>query len=158
METLISQEQFIFGNIFILNNKFQSLQSDSLEDITIKQFILLVMISHIDKPSPSVQEIANCVGTSRQNTKKMLEALSKKGYVSLRKSEEDKRSFCVSLTRKCHEYFKAHNDVGEEIISQLFRGVNESDVAAVCRVIETLHQNIMKLKNSGGEIDENKKH
>ena len=146
----MEQKQYIFGSVLILNNKLQGMKIAGLGDLTIKQFILLVSIRNMENPAPSIQETADILGSTRQNTKKMLEILEREEYVAIRKSKEDRRSFCVSLTDKCFRYFEQHNDAGEKIINVLFDGMKEEDISSTCRVINTLFENIDKVIKAEG--------
>lgn len=146
----MEQKQYIFGSVLILNNKLHGMKIAGLGDLTIKQFILLISIRNMENPAPSIQETADILGTTRQNVKKMLEILEREEYVAIRKSKEDRRSFCVSLTDKCFRYFEQHNDAGEKIINLLFDGIKEEDISSTFRVINTLMENIDRVNNAEG--------
>ena len=148
--SIMDQQQYIFGSILLLGNKLQSMRNDLFEDMTLKQFILLIMISKMDKPSPSVQEIADYAGSTRQNVKKMLEILEREEYVTIKKSIEDKRSFCVTLTELCIRYFEQHKDAAEKITNVLFHGMEDRDIASTYKVINILFENIEKINNTEG--------
>lgn len=53
------------------------------------QWFLVIMISKMEIEEKSLNSIAEFVGTSRQNIKKMLISLENKGYVRVLKSEFD---------------------------------------------------------------------
>ena len=75
---MIPTKEFLFGSIFLLSNKLQALGDGYLKEITLKQWLLLIMIQTINKEQPSVTEVAAFMGSTRQNVRKMLEALEKK--------------------------------------------------------------------------------
>ncbi len=72
-----------------------------LTDITFPpQWFLLMMISKMEQQEKNINSIAEFVGSSRQNVKKMLNLLAGKGYVLIEKSSSDKRALNVNLTPK----------------------------------------------------------
>lgn len=102
--------EYLFGSIFLLSNKLQALGDSYLQEITVKQWFMLVMIHHMGKEPPSITEIAAFIGSTRQNVRKMLEALSVKGYVKLTVNPHDKRNLSVSLSEKTYLFFKESDD------------------------------------------------
>ena len=82
-------EQFVNGAISILSNRFTRFADSLHSDITFKQWYLLMMISRMEDEPKNVRDIAEFTGTTRQNVKKMLDALEKKGYVTCTRSSDD---------------------------------------------------------------------
>ena len=73
--------EYIIGSISLLSNKITLLGDTIFPDITFKQWFLLMMISKIERQDKNLNSIAEVVGTTRQNVKKMLLPLQSKGYV-----------------------------------------------------------------------------
>lgn len=74
----IDKEEMIIGYITLLSNKLTQFGDNILPDITFKQWFLLIMISKMEIEEKSLNSIAEFVGTSRQNIKKMLIPLEKR--------------------------------------------------------------------------------
>ena len=74
----IPAREYLFGSIFLLANRLQTLGNGYLEEVTLKQWLLLIMIHVMDKEQPSVTEVADFMGSTRQNVRKMLEVLEGK--------------------------------------------------------------------------------
>lgn len=124
----IEKQQFIFGSILLLSNKLQALGDEIIPDITFKQFILLITISNLEQEEHSIQDIALLFGSSRQNTKKMIDVLAYKRYLNVTKSKKDSRSLDVQLTAKSYTFFEEHRDVGVKEMSELFSVFNQDDI------------------------------
>ncbi|CAH2714491.1 hypothetical protein BACCIP111895_01654 [Neobacillus rhizosphaerae] len=142
------QEQFIFANIFLLANKLQLIGDSLMEETTLKQWFLLIMIKTMQKEQPSISEISDFTGNTRQNTKKMLENLARKGYVTIEKSTVDNRALCVSLTEKCFEYFVVNEKSGNEFLDKVFKNIDKEKLTIVIEFFEQLFQNIDKFNGS----------
>jgi DNA-binding MarR family transcriptional regulator len=133
-------QQFIFGCIFLLANKLQLLGDKVTRELTLKQWFLLNILQQMDNKLPNYNEIANAVGTSRQNVSKMLSVLSDKGMVDLYPSKVDQRAIRVSLTEKALDYFSTKEDDGNNLLEQLFADVNPATLEQTAYLLNHLLQ------------------
>lgn len=127
----IENQQFIFGSIFVLSNKFQLLGDKITGELTLKQWFLLNMIQNMENKTPNFQEIARMMGYSRQNVSKMVSILERKGMVKLQSSETDHRSVYVTLTQKCLDYFKSKENLGNTLLGTLFKGMVSKEIESL---------------------------
>ncbi len=142
----IPTKEYLFGSIFLLANKLQTLGDAALEEITLKQWLLLIMIFNMKEKQPSVTEIAEFIGGTRQNVRKMLEVLSAKGYVTLCVNKQDKRNLSVALTDKTFLFFTQFETKGTAFLEQLFNGIN-SDLQESTRItVEALFNNLERMR------------
>ncbi|MCL2111992.1 MAG: MarR family transcriptional regulator [Clostridiales bacterium] len=133
-----TMEEYVFGSILLLANKFQIWGDKVLEELTLKQWFLLMLISKMSIQNSSIKEIANFTGTSRQNVKKMIEHLEDKKYVNVIKSETDARALNISLTKKTYDYFNAYEDKGAEAVNTLFSDITNDELTYTGRTLEKL--------------------
>ena len=77
----LEQKAFIFGTIFTLSNRLQALGDEFDKNITTKQWLFILGVSKFKEP-PTISEVANRIGYSRQNAKRIAAALHKTGYVT----------------------------------------------------------------------------
>ena len=75
------REEFAMGAISLLSNRLAGFGEGMLEDLTFRQWFLLTMISRMDPGEKNVREVAEFVGTSRQNVRKMIVPLERRGYL-----------------------------------------------------------------------------
>jgi DNA-binding MarR family transcriptional regulator len=132
------QEEYIFGGILLLANKLQLWGDGLLDELTLKQWFLLMLISKMGTKKPTVKEIADFAGTSRQNTKKMLELLKHKGYVVMNQSETDARGLSITLSGKTWNYFSANASEAAERVSELFNGISDEELLVTGKTFEKL--------------------
>ena len=132
-------EQYIFGSILLLSNKMQIWGDKILLDITLKQWFLLLLISKMNNPNPTIKEIAEFSGTTRQNVKKMLEQLNEKKYVKIKKSKTDARALNVTLLKKTFDYFKENEKKGAEAANHMFSEISDEEMSVTKRTFEKLH-------------------
>lgn len=147
------QEQFIFGSIFLLANRFQTAGDGVLSEITLKQFLLLIVIEHVDKSNPSLNNIAREMGSTRQNIKKMIDILENKSFVKVTRVENDKRNLSVSLTEKAYDYFKKYDEAGSDFLDKLFDGITTDSLEPIIDTFNKLFANIYEIENKYNKIN-----
>lgn len=141
----IPAREYLFGSIFLLSNKLQALGDGYLEEITLKQWLLLIMIHVMEKDQPSVTEVADVMGSTRQNVRKMLEVLEGKGFVALCANPLDRRTLSVALTPKAEQFFARFQSKGDAFLDRLFDRIPPEDLAATRRTVEALFENMERM-------------
>jgi len=133
-----AREEYIFGSILLLSNKIQVWGDSILSDLTLKQWFLLLLISKMENKNPTINEITEFTGTSRQNIKKMLEHLGRKKYLKIKKSKTDARALNVSLSKKTYDYFVDNEKKGAQALVSLFSEITEEELNVTCKTLEKL--------------------
>jgi DNA-binding MarR family transcriptional regulator len=134
----VYKAEIIFGSILLLASKFQIWGDGVIKEPTLKQWFLLMLISKMDKATPSVKEISDFSGTSRQNVKQILEHLESKGYVSIEKSDKDARALTVTLTQQTYDFFEANAEKSAEAIRALFSEITDDELDVSVRLLGKL--------------------
>ena len=132
------KEEYIIGYISLISNKTAQFGDLILTDITFPQWFLLMMISKIEEQEKTINSIAEFVGSSRQNVKKMLDLLAGKGYVMIEKSNSDKRALNVNLTPKTWQYFADHDELATSEINKLFSAFSMDEIDHLASALEKL--------------------
>ena len=141
----IPAREYLFGSIFLLANRLQTLGDGYLEEVTLKQWLLLIMIHVMDRDQPSVTEVADFMGGTRQNVRKMLEVLEGKSFVTLSANSLDRRTLSVSLTPKTEQLFVRFQAKGDAFLDRLFDGIPPEDLEATRRTVEALFENMERM-------------
>lgn len=147
----IETKQYLFGSIFLLSNKLQTLGDKYLNEITLKQWFLLIMIHNLGKEQPSVTEVAAHISSTRQNVRKMLDVLASKGYVELTVNPQDKRNLAVALTPKTYRFFTQFEDKGNNFLQKLFSDIHPELLESCRQTFETLFENMKRMENDNEE-------
>ncbi len=117
----LNNQAFIFGNLFLLANKLQVVCDQYLDtdNITTKQWFLLAAVNQFKDASPTLSEVSELIGCSRQNIKQLAIKLEKKDFLKIRKDEEDTRAYRLVLTEKCNLYWKSREEIDNKFIADL---------------------------------------
>lgn len=121
-------EEYIIGSVSLISNKIMKFGDSIFPDITYRQWFLLMMISKMECQEKSINSIAEFVGTTRQNVKKMLVPLEKKGYVIIAKSSSDARALRVELTEKTYQYFSENDEPTIRETNKLFSTFSDEEI------------------------------
>lgn len=135
------KQAYIFASMFALSNKMQILGDRLDTNITIKQWLFLIGVFKSESNTPTISEIAQITGYSRQNVKKMALILEDRGFVEVNKDVTDARVSRVSFTDKCMEFLNQIEDKGVEFITRIFADFDE-------RTIDGLYNGLLQLSGS----------
>ena len=142
-ENPVSQMQAIFASIFVLQNRIQTAYEKDQDELTMKQWLMLAMVIVCPQPH-TLTNIGSYMGCSRQNTKQLAMALSKKGYVRLVLGAQN--SVNVELTEKVSEYEKKMGSKTAQALSLLFSDFNEKEISQFYRLYKKLHTGVERLE------------
>lgn len=151
----IDIQKYIFGSIFLAANKLQVLgdQYLGMGGITTKQWFLSVMISQFGNNPPTLSEVAEIMGNSRQNVKQLAMKLEEKGFLTIQKDDKDARALRLKLTDKSLEFWEKRQKQDDEYISELFKDLNEEEVFSMFKGFKKLMEKIERLeKTENGRV------
>jgi len=141
----LMKKQYIFASMFADANKLQTIGDHIFKDITMKQWFAIVCIHFFDY-SPNLNEIADRMGCSRQNVKKIISILEEKKLVEITSDKKDTRVSRISLTEKCFLMFKEREDIEKELISTLYKEFTSEEIDFMYRMFIKYEEGINNLQ------------
>jgi len=137
----------LFGGTFVLANKLQWVADRTVPGISSKQWFLLRTLSEMPgDPAPNVISLARELDTTRQNVAKMLEVLTRQGYVALGDNPADRRSHTVALTAEGREMLGRMSERSQSFFESLFAGVGAEECATAARVTIRMIENLLAMQ------------
>ncbi|MDD6037738.1 MAG: MarR family transcriptional regulator [bacterium] len=140
----ITSGPFLLGLLSAFNNRYQVVADASIGEITWKQFFAIVCINLCEE-SPTLNELADIMGSSHQNVKQILLKLSKKGFVQIVPDEKDRRKQRVIVTDKCRAFCNDSDEKSHQLINQIFRDIPEEELAITIKTISQMERNLYTL-------------
>ena len=140
----------LFGLLFALQNRLQAVGDTFYDEITCKQFFLMACMNLFQGEAPTVQDLAQVMGSSHQNVKQILNKLEQKGFVSVEPDAADRRKLRISLTEYAAVSGEKYRLKEEEFMTGLFAGVTEEEAKQAFLILSKMEANLMKLR---GGID-----
>ncbi len=146
----IEDRYYLFGMLAAFSNRMQTVGDSVFEEITWKQWFALLGAS-ILQPSPSISQVADFVGTSRQNMKRLLLRLESTGLVSLVKDGTDLRKTLVNLTAEVEVFEQKYRQSNSRFMDNLFEGISDEHLATARLVLDQLYRNLRAIEQDIGK-------
>lgn len=144
--TNVTDEYAIYGMLFSLCNRIQTIGDKEFKDITLKQQFLLIGLEMFTEP-PTLKETGELIGCSYQNVKRMAEQLQKAGYLTIQQDQIDKRKLLLVSTGKVEKEAEQNRDVTIAFMERLYKGIPQKDLAVTLQTLMQMDLNI------GGKIE-----
>ena len=135
---------FLIGLLSAYENKFQTVADSFFEEITWKQFFAIISIN-LCSGNPTINDLADVMGTSHQNEKQILLKLENVGFLEIIRDEENKSKQRIVLTKKCMEFFASHEEGSNQTIAKIFEGIAESDILVTIQTILSKENNLRNI-------------
>ena len=133
----------MYGSLSVLDNRIAALQSEEFKDLTMKQHFLLVSIGTFDD-NQTLSDVSDLIGCSYQNVKRMAEQLQDKGYLTIRKDEEDRRKLRLVPEEKLMDMTQDKQEVTQQFMDRMYRDISEDDLMTALSVILKMTENISR--------------
>lgn len=140
-------EYMMFGMMFVLGNKLQVIGDSFYEEITSKQWFLLLMLEVFGENPPTLNELSDAMGSSHQNTKQIVLKLQTKKYVELYTDEKDKRKMRIRRTPKFDELAQKYEGNQQLFMKQLFCGIDKKKIAITLETLIQFEKNLEEIKH-----------
>ncbi len=141
----VNKKQFIFGSIFLLANRLQVIGDRWDSDITMKQWFLIVMISQLGETPPKLSEVAEFMGSSRQNVKQLALKLEQRGFLHIEKDECDSRAIRLKVTDSCKAFFKEREEKEIAFLKELYKDFSDKEIECLYKGMYQLGENVFKM-------------
>lgn len=143
-------QKFIFGSLFLLANKLQVIGDQYLgrDGMTTKQWLLTVMIVQFGDTPPTLSEVAELMGSSRQNVKQLALKLEEKEFLKIEKDEQDARALRLKLTEKSQSFWEKREKQDEQFVKDLFADFSEEEISAVYAGFNKLFEKVERIEKN----------
>lgn len=140
-------EQFaIYGMLFSLSNRIQTIGDKEFADITMKQHFLMIVLGMLHEP-PTLKEMGDIIGCSYQNVKRMSIQLEKNQYLEIVADAKDKRKLRLRPTGKFEKIAEESKVETMIFMQNLYGKINHHDLEITLRTLKRMDQNL------GGQIE-----
>lgn len=137
----IPPEYFLIGLLSAFENRFQTGADNVMKEISWKQFFAIICISFCKEP-PTINELAEILGSSHQNVKQILLKLEKKGFIKFQEDKQDKRKQRIVVTKACLKFCEKNSTTSSQIMQRMFEGIPEKDIKTTIKTIIKMDDNL----------------
>ena len=132
----------LFGYFFAMSNRLQTVGDRFYEEITCKQFFLMICLRLFENGAPTINELSEIMGCSHQNVKSIAGKLEEKGYLEIRPDSDDARKLRIHLTNKADSLAKKYQKKELDFIDMLFTGISDKQIEITFKTLEKMEENI----------------
>ena len=137
-------QAFLLGLLSAFDNRYQAYADNFMKEITWKQFFAIICIKLCKEP-PTLNDLADIMGSSHQNVKQILLKLERKGFVSMTPDRNDRRKLRIVLTDMCREFCEKNDAPSQAIIGRIFEDIDEKQLRVTIETIMAMERNVSKL-------------
>lgn len=143
-----NQSKAIFSTLFIVGNKLQTLFDNRIPKVSLKQFMLLSIVKQ-SKEQLTFTQLGNLLGCSRQNIKKLADALMKKGFITIQPSPQDTRAMCIFPTERVNDFYSNDFSEYQQDLKYLFEIYTDKEIETLFILLSRLYTGIENLERKG---------
>ena len=125
--------------LFSVTNKLQMQGDKHLQDITIRQMLAIPALVHAPDGKATINHLARSMGTSKQSAKQIVDAMERKGYLSVVPSEQDKRAVNVAVTPEGQKAFRICSERTDEFLANIFCNLDSAELETLCLLLKKLY-------------------
>ena len=140
-------QPFLLGLLSAFDNRYQAAADAFFKEITWKQFFAIICIN-LCKEAPTINELADVMGSSHQNVKQILLRLEKKGFIATVPDKKDKRKQRIIVTDEARAFMEENDNNGQQsryIIGRIFAGVDEQSLMTTIHTIMKMERNLSEI-------------
>lgn len=141
-----NQQRAIFASLFILGNRLQTSFDKVDPVITVKQFMVLIMVKQVPEKTLDLTSCGELLGCSRQNIKKLAVALEKKELITISRNKKDRRRTDLYLTEKGESYFQLVAKLHDEALHSIFEGYSDDELTNFFIILMKLYSGVENLE------------
>lgn len=143
----LTREQALFTSIFVIQNRIQTAGEKIQNELSMKQWLLITIISVCPKPH-TLTNIGRMMGCSRQNVKKLVRVLEEKGYIKAINGSNN--SLFIELTAKVNEYSKIIGHKQIKFLKLLFSEFSNDEIISFFNMTLKLYSGLKRIEEGAG--------
>jgi len=126
--------------LFSVTNKLQMQGDKHLQNITIRQMLAIPALIHAPDGKATINHLARSMGTTKQSAKQIVDAMKRKGYLSVSPSERDKRAVNIAVTPEGQNAFRICSERTDEFLADIFDDFTTEDLETLFTLLRKLYR------------------
>lgn len=127
MDKYSELEFSVLVEISKLANLLQYVMDLGMKDITSKQWLPLMILGQFEE-APTLNQLAEKCGITRQSMKQLVDKLYEKELIEITKDENDRRSIRISITEKGRKWGEQNFERNSNFVKILFHDISNEEL------------------------------
>lgn len=142
----IDTKRALFGMLFALDNNLQAAGDTFYEEISAKQFYILMCLYLFQGNNPTIGELSEIAGSSHQNVKQIVNKLEKTGLIKTYSDPEDRRKLRIMYTGEMIAFSEKYSSQENEFMDRFYQGVSNDEIVVTYETISKIEKNLTKIR------------
>lgn len=131
--------QQIYATLFSLANKLQVKGDSYFDQLTSRQYMVMLAITHLPENETTLNNIARKLATTKQSTKQLIKIIESKGYVITVPSQTDKRAVNIKITERGKNIMIKCAEQGTEFFVDVFTDFTKQEMEILWCLLKKLY-------------------
>ncbi|WP_085832915.1 MarR family winged helix-turn-helix transcriptional regulator [Clostridium merdae] len=137
---LLHLTQQVYSSLISVSNKLQTAGDKYCTPFTSRQYMTVLAILHLPEEETTIVNIANKLGSTKQNITQLVSSLEKKGSVAIGPSKKDKRAVNVCVTELgMQTMLSCAGKISVDLMADLFADFDEKELELLWRLQKKLY-------------------
>ncbi|HML04516.1 MAG TPA: MarR family transcriptional regulator [Methanobacterium sp.] len=138
----LEMEKYILAVFFLIQQRWGYVINKNLakDNITTKQWLMLIVIANAFDHAPSMQEVADALSITHQNVKQLAVRLEDRGFLKIERDQNNRRILRLKVTEECHQYWEKRTPEDIKSINALFEGINDIEIKNLFEIMSKLEK------------------
>ncbi len=138
----IEMEKYILIILFLIQQRWSYvINKDLVEDqITTKQWLMMIVISNAFNHAPSMQEVADTMSITHQNVKQLAVRLEDRGFLNIERDPDNRRILRLKVTEECKKYWEKRTPENIKSINSIFDGLDDIEMKNLFEIMGKLEK------------------
>lgn len=132
--------QQTYATLFSLTNKLQVQGDRYLGDLTSRQLMTMLAITHLEEDQRTLNNIARKLGTTKQSAKQLISILEREGYVVTAPHPQDGRAINAKLTKSGKQVLLKCGERGLQFFDGLFKEFASEELETLWNLLKKLYR------------------
>jgi MarR family transcriptional regulator for hemolysin len=151
---LLKNKHHPLGKIFsTLTKQYVGVVAEQLKHLDIERYwYVLLRISEAEN-SITQKELGACIGHDKTSMVRIIDYLSKKGYVKRKQNASDRRAYFIELTPKAEKVLPDIRATFEAMNKAALKGIKKEQLECLNNCLNTIQENLKALPATAVNLD-----
>lgn len=132
--------QQVYATLTSLTNKIEAQDDKYFKGLTSRQYMAMLAVLHLPPEETTIKNIAEKLGTTKQNANRLIAAIEKKGYITVSSSESDRRAINVKLTKLGFSEMVKASEIGMIFLADVFHEFSCDELQSLWHLLKKLYR------------------
>jgi len=137
----------------VLTKLYIGALTEKLKHLDIERYYYIVFCIDEYPGNITQQELSNITGIDKVSMVRIIDYLSKKGYVNRQQNSNDRREYFIELTAKSRKALPDIRNAFQELNKVALKGIAKEQIECFGMCLDTIQQNLESLPVTSVKID-----